>query len=237
MKEAFARLEEEKQEIENKISVLHEIEKEINNDNFILNEDTLKIMCDTSLRPSNKNDLVVKLLEKRFPFMTLSEKGNTHIYNEVVFECDGHRVEIPVSAVRGIKIYLPYVAPRKTIKKYSDDFIRKSETIDILVNAKTFSDRVKAIHTDGKFNIKTIIFYLTRYNKKKYYNKMNNLRADYDKLMNKCAKDYKISLIKRSIKIRKNNAFLKKYAPLFFEFTDTITINDNKIIKKENFNI
>lgn len=237
MKEAFARLEEERQEIENKISVLHEIEKEINNDDFILNEDTLKIMCDTSLRPTNKNDLVVKLLEKRFPFMTLSEKGNTHIYNEVVFECDGHRVEIPVSAVRGIKIYLPYVAPRKTIKKYSDDFIRKSETIDILVNAKTFSDRVKAIHTDGKINLKTIIFYLTRYNKKKYYNKMNKLRADFDKIMNDCAKDYKISLIKRSIQIRKNNAFLKKYAPLFFEFTDTITINDNKIIKKENFNI
>lgn len=237
MKEAFRRLEEEKKEIENKISVLHEIEKKINNDDFILNEDTLKIMCDTSLRPCNKNDLVVKLLEKRFPFMTLSEKGNIHIYNEVVFECDGYRVEIPVSAVRGIKIYLPYVAPRKTIKKYSDDFIRKSETIDILVNAKTFSDRVKAIHTDGKFNIKTIIFYLTRYNKKKYYNKMNKLRADYDKIMNDCAKDYKISLIERSIKIRKNNAFLKKYAPLFFEFTDTININDNKIIKKENFNI
>ena len=237
MKEAFRRLEEEKQEIENKISVLHEIEKEINNDNFILNEDILKIMCDTSLRPNNKNDLVVKLLEKRFPFMTLSEKGNTHIYNEVVFECDGYRVEIPVSAVRGIKIYLPYVVPRKTIKKYSDDLIEKSKTIDTLVNAKTFSDRVKAIHTDGKFNIKTIIFYLTRYNKKKYYNKMNKLKVDYDKIMNDCAKDYKISLIERSIKIRKNNAFLKKYAPLFFEFTDTININGDKIIKKENFNI
>lgn len=237
MKEAFARLEEEKQEIENKISVLHEIEKEINNDNFILNEDTLKIMCSTSLRPTNKNDLVVKLLEKRFPFMTLSEKGNTHIYNEVNFECDGYKVEIPVSAVRGIKIYLPYVVPRKTIKKYSDKLIKDSTTIDTLVNAKTFSDRVKAINTDGKFNIKTIIFYLTRYNKKKYYNKMNNLRADYDKIMNDCAKDYKISLIERSIKIRKNNAFLKKYAPLFFEFTDTININGDKIIKKENFNI
>ena len=238
MKEVFARLEKEKQEIENKISVLHEIEKEINNDNFILTEDTLKIMCDTSLRPSNKNDLVVKLLEKRFPFMTLSEKGNTHIYNEVSFECDGHKVEIPVSAVRGIKIYLPYVVPRKSIKKYSDDLIRKSETIDTLLNAKTFSDRVKTIHTDGKINLKTIIFYLTRYNKKKYYNKMNKLRADYDKIMNDCAKDYKISLIKRSIQIRKNNAFLKKYAPLFFEFTDRININDGeKIIKKENFNI
>lgn len=237
MKEAFARLEKEKQEIENKISVLHEIEKEINNDDFVLNEDTLKIMCDTSLRPSNKNDLVVKLLEKRFPFMTLSEKGNTHIYNEVVFECDGHKVEIPVSAVRGIKIYLPYVVPRKTIKKYSDKLIKDSETIDTLLNAKTFSDSVKAIHTDGKINLKTIIFYLTRYNKKKYYNKMNKLREDYDKIMNDCAKDYKISLIKRSIKIRKNNAFLKKYAPLFFEFTDIININDDKIIKKENFNI
>ena len=237
MKEAFRRLEEERQEIENKISVLHEIEKKINDNDFILNEDTLKIMCDTSLRPTNKNDLVVKLLEKRFPFMTLSEKGNTHIYNEVVFECDGHKIEIPVSAVRGIKIYLPYVVPRKSIKKYSDDLIEKSKTIDILVNAKTFSDRVKAIHTDGKFNIKTIIFYLTRYNKKKYYNKMNKLRADYDKIMNDCAKDYKISLIERSIKIRKNNAFLKKYAPLFFEFTDTININGDKIIKKENFNI
>lgn len=237
MKEAFVRLEEEKQEIENKISVLYKIEKEINNDDFILNEDTLKIMCDTSLRPTNKNDLVVKLLEKRFPFMTLSEKGNTHIYNEVVFECDGYRVEIPVSAVRGIKIYLPYVVPRKTIKKYSDKLIKDSKTIDTLVNAKTFSDRVKAIHTDGKINLKTIIFYLTRYNKKKYYNKMNKLRADYDKIMNDCAKDYKMSLIKRSIKIRKNNAFLKKYAPLFFEFTDTININDDKIIKKENFNI
>lgn len=237
MKEAFAKLEEEKQEIENKISVLHEIEKEINNDNFILNEDTLKIMCSTSLRPTNKNDLVVKLLEKRFPFMTLSKKGNTHIYNEVIFMCDGYKVEIPVSAVRGIKIYLPYVVPRKTIKKYSDKLIKDSETIDTLVNAKTFSDRVKAIHTDEKFNIKTIIFYLTRYNKKKYYNKMNKLRADYDKIMNDCAKDYKISLIERSIKIRKNNAFLKKYAPLFFEFTDTININGDKIIKKENFNI
>lgn len=237
MKEAFRRLEEEKQEIENKISVLHEIEKEINNDNFILNEDTLKIMCQTSLRPNNKNDLVVKLLEKRFPFMTLAEKGNTHIYNEVIFMCDGYKVEIPVSAVRGIKIYLPYVVPRKTIKKYSDKLIKDSKTIDTLVNAKTFSDRVKAINTDGKFNIKTIIFYLTRYNKKKYYNKMNKLRADYDKIMNDCAKDYKISLIERSIKIRKNNAFLKKYAPLFFEFTDTININSDKIIKKENFNI
>ena len=238
MKEAFRRLEEERQEIENKISVLHEIEKEINNDDFILTEDTLKIMCDTSLRPTNKNDLVVKLLEERFPFMTLSEKGNTHIYNEVVCECDGDKVEIPVSAVRGIKIYLPYVVPRKIIKKYSDDLIRKSETIDILVNAKTFSDRVKAIHTDRKFNIKTIIFYLTRYNKKKYYNKMNKLRADYDKIMNDCAKDYKIDLIKRSIKIRKNNAFLKKYAPLFFEFTDRININNGKkILKKEDFNI
>lgn len=238
MKEAFARLEKEKQEIENKISVLHEIEKKINNDNFILNEDTLKIMCDSSLRPTNKNDLVVKLLEKRFPFMTLSEKGNTHIYNEVIFMCDGYKVEIPVSAVRGIKIYLPYVVPRKTIKKYSDKLIKDSKTIDTLVNAKTFSDRVKAINTDGKFNIKTIIFYLTRYNKKKYYNKMNKLRADYDKIMNDCAKDYKISLIKRSIKIRKNNAFLKKYAPLFFEFTDRININDGeKIIKKENFNV
>ena len=237
MKEAFRRLEEEKQEIENKISVLHEIEKKINNDDFILTEDTLKIMCDTSLRPSNKNDLVVKLLEKRFPFMTLSEKGNTHIYNEVSFECDGYRVEIPVSAVCGIKIYLPYVVPRKLIKKYSDDLIEKSKTIDTLLNAKTFSDRVKAKQTKKKINLKTIIFYLTRYNKKKYYNKMNKLRADYDKIMNDCAKDYKIDLIKRSIKIRKNNAFLKKYAPLFFEFTDTININGDKIIKKENFNI
>ena len=238
MKEAFVRLEKEKQEIENKISVLHEIEKEINNDDFVLTEDTLKIMCDTDLRPTNKNDLVVKLLEKRFPFMTLSEKGNTHIYNEVSFECDGHKVEIPVSAVREIRIYLPYVVPRKTIKKYSDKLIKDSETIDTLLNAKTFSDRVKAIHIDEKFNIKTIIFYLTRYNKKKYYNKMNKLRADYDKIMNNCAKDYKISLIKRSIQIRKNNAFLKKYAPLFFEFTDRININDGeKIIKKENFNI
>ena len=238
MKEAFERLEKEKQEIENKISVLHEIEKEINNDNFILNEDTLKIMCDTSLRPSNKNDLVVKLLEKRFPFMALSEKGNTHIYNEVSFECDGHKVGIPVSTVREIRIYLPYIVPRKLIKKYSDDLIEKSKTIDTLLNAKTFFDRVKTIHTDEKINLKTIIFYLTRYNKKKYYNKMNKLRADYDKIMNDCAKDYKIDLIKRSIQIRKNNAFLKKYAPLFFEFTDTININDGeKIIKKENFNI
>lgn len=236
MKEAFARLEKEKQEIENKISVLHEIEKEINNDDFILNEDTLKIMCDTSLRPTNKNDLVVKLLEKRFPFMTLSENGN--IYNYVTFMCDGYRVEIPVSAVREIRIYLPYVVPRKLIKKYSDDLIKKSKTIDTLLNAKTFSDRVKTIHIDGKINLKTIIFYLTRYNKKKYYNKMNKLRADYDKIMNDCAKDYKIDLIKRSITIRKNNAFLKKYAPLFFEFTDTININNgDKIIKKENFNI
>lgn len=237
MREAFARLEEEKKEIENKISVLHEIEKEMNNDNFILNEDTLKIMCSTSLRPSNKNDLVVKLLEKRFPFMTLAEKENTHIYNEVVFMCDGYKVVIPVSAVRGIKIYLPYVVPRKTIKKYSDKLIKNSQTIDTFVNAKTFSDRVKAISIDGKIDIKNIILYLTRYNKKKYYNTMNKLRADYDKIMNDCAKDYKISLIKRSIKIRKNNAFLKKYAPLFFEFTDTININDDKIIKKENFNI
>ena len=238
MKEAFARLEKEKQEIENKISALHEIEKEINNDDFILTEDTLKIMCKTSLRPTNKNDLVVKLLEKRFPFMTLSEKGNTPIYNEVSFECDGHKVEIPVSAYREIRIFLPHITPRKLIKKYSDDLIKDSETIDTLLNAKTFSDRVKAIHTDEKFNIKTIIFYLTRYNKKKYYNKMNKLRADYDKIMNDCAKDYKTSLIERSIKIRKNNAFLKKYAPLFFEFTDTININNgDKIIKKENFNI
>ena len=238
MKEAFARLEKEKQEIENKISALHEIEKEINNDDFILTEDTLKIMCKTSLRPTNKNDLVVKLLEKRFPFMTLSEKGNTPIYNEVSFECDGHKVEIPVSAYREIRIFLPHITPRKLIKKYSDDLIKDSETIDTLLNAKTFSDRVKAIHTDRKFNIKTIIFYLTRYNKKKYYNKMNKLRADYDKIMNDCAKDYKTSLIERSIKIRKNNAFLKKYAPLFFEFTDTININNgDKIIKKENFNI
>ena len=239
MKEAFRRLEEEKQEIENKISVLHEIEKEINNDNFILNEDILKIMCKTSLRPTNKNDLVVKLLEKRFPFMTLSEKGNTPIYNEVSFECDGHRVDIPVSAYREIRIFLPHITPRKLIKKYSDDLIKDSEIIDTLLNAKIFSDRVKTIHTDGKINLKTIIFYLTRYNnKKKYYNKMNKLRANYDKIMNDCAKDYKISLIKRSIQIRKNNAFLKKYAPLFFEFTDRININDGeKIIKKENFNI
>lgn len=238
MKEVFARLEKEKQEIENKISVLHEIEKKINNDNFILTEDTLKIMCDTSLRPNNKNDLVVKLLEKRFPFMTLSEKGNTHIYNEVSFECDSYKVEIPVSAYREIRIFLPHITPRKLIKKYSDDLIWKSQEIDTLLNAKTFSDRVKAIHTDGKINLKTIIFYLTRYNKKKYYNKMNKLRADYDKIMNDCAKDYKIDLIKRSIQIRKNNAFLKKYAPLFFEFTDRININDGeKIIKKENFNI
>ena len=238
MKEAFARLEKEKQEIENKISVLHEIENKINNDDFILNEDTLKIMCKTSLRPTNKNDLVVKLLEKRFPFMTLAEKGNTHIYNEVIFMCEGHKIEIPVSAYREIRIFLPHITPRKLIKKYSDDLIWKSQEIDTLLNAKTFSDRVKAIHTDGKFNIKTIIFYLTRYNKKKYYNKMNKLRADYDKIMNDCAKDYKISLIKRSIQIRKNNAFLKKYAPLFFEFTDKININDGeKIIKKENFNI
>ena len=238
MKEAFARLEKEKQEIENKISVLHEIENKINNGDFVLTEDDLKIMCKTSLRPTNKNDLVVKLLEKRFPFMTLSEKGNTPIYDEVSFECDGHRVEIPVSAYREIRIFLPHITPRKLIKKYSDDLIKKSKTIDTLVNAKTFSDRVKAIHTDGKFNIKTIIFYLTRYNKKKYYNKMNNLRAEYDKQMNDCAKDYKMSLIKRSVKIRKNNAFLKKYAPLFFEFTDRININDGeKIIKKENFNI
>lgn len=236
MKEAFRRLEEEKQEIENKISVLHEIEKKINEDDFVLNEDTLKLMCSTPLRPTNKNDLIVKLLEKRFPFMTLKEKGN--IYDEVIFDCEGLKVVIPVSAVRGIKIYMPYIVPRKTIKKYSDKLIKDSKTIDTLVNAKTFSDRVKAIHTDGKFNIKTIIFYLTRYNKKKYYNKMNKLRADYDKIMNDCAKDYKISLIKRSIKIRKNNAFLKKYAPLFFEFTDTININNgDKIIKKENFNI
>lgn len=236
MKEAFRRLEEEKQEIENKISALHEIEKKINEDDFVLNEDTLKLMCSTPLRPTNKNDLIVKLLEKRFPFMTLKEKGN--IYDEVIFDCEGLKVVIPVSAVRGIKIYMPYIVPRKTIKKYSDKLIKDSKTIDTLVNAKTFSDRVKAIHTDGKFNIKTIIFYLTRYNKKKYYNKMNKLRADYDKIMNDCAKDYKISLIKRSIKIRKNNAFLKKYAPLFFEFTDTININNgDKIIKKENFNI
>lgn len=236
MKEAFRRLEEEKQEIENKISVLHEIEKKINEDDFVLNEDTLKLMCSTPLRPTNKNDLIVKLLEKRFPFMTLKEEGN--IYNEVIFDCEGLKVVIPVSAVRGIKIYMPYIVPRKTIKKYSDKLIKDSKTIDTLVNAKTFSDRVKAINTDGKFNIKTIIFYLTRYNKKKYYNKMNKLRADYDKIMNDCAKDYKISLIKRSIKIRKNNAFLKKYAPLFFEFTDTININNgDKIIKKENFNI
>lgn len=236
MKEAFRRLEEEKQEIENKISALHEIEKKINEDDFVLNEDTLKLMCSTPLRPTNKNDLIVKLLEKRFPFMTLKEKGN--IYNEVIFDCEGLKVVIPVSAVRGIKIYMPYIVPRKTIKKYSDKLIKDSKTIDTLVNAKTFSDRVKAINTDGKFNIKTIIFYLTRYNKKKYYNKMNKLRADYDKIMNDCAKDYKISLIKRGIKIRKNNAFLKKYAPLFFEFTDTININNgDKIIKKENFNI
>lgn len=236
MKEAFRRLEEEKQEIENKISALHEIEKKINEDDFVLNEDTLKLMCSTPLRPTNKNDLIVKLLEKRFPFMTLKEKGN--IYDEVIFDCEGLKVVIPVSAVRGIKIYMPYIVPRKTIKKYSDKLIKDSKTIDTLVNAKTFSDRVKAIHTDEKFNIKTIIFYLTRYNKKKYYNKMNKLRADYDKIMNDCAKDYKISLIKRSIKIRKNNAFLKKYAPLFFEFTDTININNgDKIIKKENFNI
>lgn len=236
MKEAFRRLEEEKQEIENKISALHEIEKKINEDDFVLNEDTLKLMCSTPLRPTNKNDLIVKLLEKRFPFMTLKEKGN--IYDEVIFDCEGLKVVIPVSAVRGIKIYMPYIVPRKTIKKYSDKLIKDSKTIDTLVNAKTFSDRVKAINTDGKFNIKTIIFYLTRYNKKKYYNKMNKLRADYDKIMNDCAKDYKISLIKRSIKIRKNNAFLKKYAPLFFEFTDTININNgDKIIKKENFNI
>ena len=238
MKEAFRRLEEEKQEIENKISVLHEIEKEINNDDFILTEDTLKIMCKTSLRPTNKNDLVVKLLEKRFPFMTLSEKENTPIYNEVTFLCGGYKVEIPVSAYREIRIFLPHITPRKLIKKYSDDLIWKSKEIDTLLNAKTFSDRVKAIHTDGKINLKTIIFYLTRYNKKKYYNKMNKLRADYDKIMNDCAKDYKIDLIKRSIQIRKNNAFLKKYAPLFFEFTDRININDGeKIIKKENFNI
>lgn len=238
MKEVFARLEKEKQEIENKISVLHEIEKKINNDDFILTEDDLKIMCKTPLRPTNKNDLVVKLLEKRFPFMTLSEKGNTPIYNEVTFLCDGHRVDIPVSAYREIRIFLPHITPRKLIKKYSDDLIWKSKEIDTLLNAKTFSDRVKTIHTDGKINLKTIIFYLTRYNKKKYYNKMNKLRADYDKIMNDCAKDYKISLIKRSIQIRKNNAFLKKYAPLFFEFTDRININDGeKIIKKENFNI
>lgn len=238
MKEAFARLEKEKQEIENKISVLHEIEKEINNNDFVLTEDTLKIMCKTSLRPNNKNDLVVKLLEKRFPFMTLSEKGNTPIYNEVTFLCDGYKVEIPVSAYREIRIFLPHITPRKLIEKYSDDLIEESKTIDTLLNAKTFSDRVKTIHTDGKINLKTIIFYLTRYNKKKYYNKMNKLRADYDKIMNDCAKDYKISLIKRSIQIRKNNAFLKKYAPLFFEFTNRININDGeKIIKKENFNI
>lgn len=117
MKEAFRRLEEKKQEIENTISVLHEIEKKINNDNFILNEDTLKIMCKTSLRPTNKNDLVVKLLEKRFPFMTLAEKGNTHIYNEVIFMCEGHKIEIPVSAYREIRIFLPHITPRKLIKK------------------------------------------------------------------------------------------------------------------------
>lgn len=234
MKEAFRRLEEEKQEIENKISVLHEIEKKINEDDFTLNEDTLKLMCSTPLRPTHKNDLVVKLLEKRFPFMTLKEEGN--IYNEVIFECEGLKVIIPVSAVRGIKIYMPYIVPRKTIKKYSDTLMRKAKMVEELQNANSFVERVKAINVANEFNIYSLSYYLTHYrNKKRYNNKVAEVSTEFEKQMKDSAKRYKTELIKRSIKIRKNKAFLKKYAPLFFEFTDIININNDKTIKKDEF--
>lgn len=234
MKEAFRRLEEEKQEIENKISVLHEIEKKINEDDFVLNEDTLKIMCDTPLRPTNKNDLIVKLLEKRFPFMTLKEEGS--IYNEVIFDCEGLKIIIPVSAVRGIKICMPYIVPRKTIKKYSDSLMRKAKMVKELQNADSFVERVKAINVKNEFNMNSVSYYITHYhNKKRYNNKVAEVSAEFEKQMKDSAKRYKTELIKRSIKIRKNKAFLKKYAPLFFEFTDIININNDKTIKREEF--
>lgn len=234
MKEAFRRLEEERQEIENKISVLHEIEKKINEDDFVLNEDTLKLMCSTPLRPTNKNDLIVKLLEKRFPFMTLKEYGK--IYNEVVFDCEGLRVEIPVSAVRGIKIYMPYIVPRKTIKKYSDTLMRKAKMVEELQNANSFVERVKAINTENKFDVHSVSYYLFRYHNKAGYNKkITEVSAEFEKQMKDSAWSYKTELIKRSIRIRRNKAFLKKYAPLFFEFTDTLNINNDKIIKRDEF--
>lgn len=234
MKEAFRRLEEEKQEIETKIAELHEIEKKINEDDFILNEDTLKLMCSTPLRPINKNDLVVKLLEKRFPFMTLKEEGS--IYNEVIFECEGLKIIIPVSAVRGIKIYMPYIVPRNTIKKYSDTLMRKAKMVEELQNANSFVKRVKAINVKNEFNMNSISYYITHYhNKKRYNNKVAEISADFEKEMKDSAWNYKTELIKRSIRIRRNKAFLKKYAPLFFEFTDIININNDKIIKRDEF--
>lgn len=234
MKEAFRRLEEEKQEIENKISVLHEIEKKINEDDFVLNEDILKIMCDTPLRPTTKNDLIVKLLEKRFPFMTLKEDGN--IYNYVVFDCEDFRVEIPVSAVRGIRIYMPYIEPLKSIRKYSYSLIDELKKLDELQKANSFIERVKAIDTANGFNIDSVFYYLFHYrNKTRYNNKVAKVSADLDKMKRESERIYKTELIKRSIKMRKNKAFLKKYAPLFFEFTDTLNINNGKIIKKDEF--
>lgn len=234
MKEAFRRLEEEKQEIENKISALHEIEKKINEDDFVLNEDTLKLMCSTPLRPTNKNDLIVKLLEKRFPFMTLKEEGN--IYNEVIFDCEGLRVMIPVSAVRGIKIYMPYIMPRKAIKKYSDSLMRKTKMVEELQNANSFVERVKAINMASEFNIHSLSYYLIHYRTKTRYNKrIAEVSTEFEKQMKDSAWSYKTELIKRSIRIRRNKAFLKKYAPLFFEFTDTLNINNDKIIKKDEF--
>ena len=234
MKEAFRRLEEERQEIENKISVLHEIEKKINEDDFVLNEDTLKLMCSTPLRPTNKNDLIVKLLEKRFPFMTLKEKGS--IYNEVIFDCEGLKVVIPVSAVRGIKIYMPYIVPRKTIKKYSDTLIRKTKKVEELQNANSFVERVKAINMASEFNIYSLSYYLIHYRTKtRYNNKIAEVSAEFEKQMKDSAWRYKTELIKRSIRIRRNKAFLKKYAPLFFEFTDTLNINNDKTIKRDEF--
>lgn len=234
MKEAFRRLEEEKQEIENKISALHEIEKKINEDDFVLNEDTLKLMCSTSLRPTDKNDLIVKLLEKRFPFMTLKEEGN--IYNEVIFDCEGLKVVIPVSAVRGIKIYMPYIAPRKTIKKYSDTLMIKAKMVEKLQNANSFVERVKAINMASEFNVYSLSYYLIHYRTKtRYNNKVAEVSAEFEKQMKNSAWRYKTELIKRSIKIRKNKAFLKKYAPLFFEFTDTLNINNDKTIKRDEF--
>ena len=235
MREAFRRLEEEKQEIENKISLLHEIENKINEDNFTLDEDTLKMMCETSLRPTTKNDLVIKLLEKRFPFMTL-EENNSHIFTYVVFNCEGFRVKIPTSAVREIRIYMPYIQPRKTIKKYTDNLIRKAKIIEQLQNANSFVERVKAIHISNEFNICAFSYYLFHYrNKKRYNKKVAEVSTVFEKVMKDSAKRYKTELIKRSIQIRKNRAFLKKYAPLFFEFTNTININNGKIIKKDEF--
>ena len=198
-----------------------------------LSEDQYHEFCETNLRYT---DLLGKVLVKNLPFLTYERRGANNFF----YTLEGQKVFIPNSLCYGVELHLQkvYVSPENEKNRIMKDYTsikehreEKIATREAYLATKNLIKKARIIFPTYRPVI-AMIKYLFKAPFKHYRTEIKKQLEELIQLNQRAETSLNEKIKTIDFEYEKQQAFFKKYVPLFLEWTQTEVrvYNDNSQI-------